>query len=99
MFQSFELQHFANGFLDLHNWQIIDSDFTAEVKAMSIWEAVIKIYEERNLPVARNLMLALMFFCRTRKGYTLQDIISWCDQRLPQFRQYKPDIDKYIPLI
>ncbi len=60
--------------------------------------AVIEAYEKRNLNVAANLVLAILYISK-RHGYSVQNIINSNKQYNPKFAQYEKDIEKYMVLL
>ena len=93
MFQSVELVYalFGNSIIT----KIIDSDF--EEVGVEV-AAVIEAYEKRNLNVAANLMLAMLYISKKWK-YSVQQIINWNKQYNPKYAKYEKDIEKYMVLL
>jgi hypothetical protein len=91
-----------------YQYKIIDSNFekvgvvgvgfgvgAAEV---GVAVAVIDTYEKRNLNVAKNLMLAILYHSK-RCGYSAQQIIKYNKQYNPKFAQYEEELNKYLCLV
>ena len=113
MFISYEYKKYI-GYDDkttLYSWEyeITDSEFgTVEVVITPpatvlappslMGMVVINEYEERNLPVAANLMKAILF---SHKYYNwpIADIIYWNKQGNPKFSKYEKELEKYFSLL
>jgi hypothetical protein len=93
---------------------IEDSDFTETIEMENLkhsgWEAIIRVYEQRNLNVAKNLMRAMVapFYGNNNSSYTdiyliinainainHKDMIEYN----PSFHKYADEIKKYLLLI
>ena len=111
MFQSYEYQkHLGyDAATKEHRYQykIIDSDFeevvvvvevVAFVVAGAVEVAVIDTYEKRNLNVAANLMLVIIYISKEYGG-SVQQIIEWNKQYNPKYAKYEKDIEKYMVLL
>ncbi len=104
MFQSFEYQKYLGYDAAAKEWRwqikIIDSDFeeVAVVVEVGVGVAVIDVYEKRNLNVAANLMLAILYISKNY-GSPVQQIIEWNKQYNPKFAKYEKDIEKYMVLL
>ena len=114
MFQSIEFQKHLGYDADTkeHKWQykIIDSDFedvgvaVAVEVGVGIWvwvgvAAVIEEYEKRNLPVAANLITAILYTHKRHPVYSIQEIIEENRKYNPKFAQYEEDLNKYLCLL
>ena len=64
----------------------------------NIIEKVITLYESKNLPVATNLVRALLFFCK-RNHLSLKYFISWNKGNTSNFAKYEKEIEKYLTLL
>ena len=91
-----------------YQYKIIDSDFEEVAVGVGVgvgvevgcWVAVavIDTYEKRNLNVAANLMLAMLYISK-KWGYSVQEFIDYNKQYNPKFAKYEEDIEKYMVLI
>src|SRR5258708_11925111 len=64
----------------------------------SIMNAVIKVYEKKNLNVAANLIKALLY--QSKISYSsIADIIEYNKKYNPKFAKYEEEINKYLILI
>ena len=91
-------------------YKIIDSDFkevgvalglfvgVAVAVGVEVAVAVIDTYEKRNLNVAANLMLVIIYISK-EYGVSVQQIINYNKQYNPKFAQYEEDLEKYMVLI
>lgn len=93
MYKSFQ-------FLGSRGWKIIDTDFIEEHNSCySLWVSVIKIYERRNLNVAKNLVLAIMHYhYHNQQDSPLQNICNTVFS-IPGVEPYREDIEKYLMLV
>jgi hypothetical protein len=111
MFQSYEyikyLSYDAKTKQYSYQYKIIDSDFeevaveVAEVGVavgVEVEVAVIDVYERRNLNVAANLMLAILYISK-EYGYSVQEFINRNKQYNPKFTKYEKELEKYMVLI
>jgi hypothetical protein len=102
MFISYECQKYL-GYDDKigrhkYQYKIVDSDFEKEIKAgTSIILAVIEVYEKRNLPVAPNLIKAILWLCN-EQNYSINDILDWYGND-PKFTKYEKELEKYLILL
>jgi hypothetical protein len=60
--------------------------------------AVIDTYEKRNLNVAANLMLAILYESK-KYGYSVQQFINWNKQYNTKFAKYEKELEKYMVLL
>jgi hypothetical protein len=112
MFISYNYKEYS-GYKDgKHTWgyEITDSEFgiasgvvSVEKETVHIIEpttAVIQEYSKRNLNVAKNLALALIW---EYKQYpfrrSIQQIIDRNKKHIPPFQQYEDDLNKYLVLL
>ncbi|SRR5258708_10305009 len=107
MFLSFELKpkiyRDVKG-MNGYQYSIIDSDFK-ESRFISTsddnfngWGELIKSYEKRDLPVASNLMKALLWYGK-KHNFNIKELISWNKQYNQKFQQYEEEINKYLILL
>ena len=98
-----------------YQYKIIDSDFeeveivvavevevgVAVAVAVVVVVAVIDVYERRNLNVAANLMLAMLYISK-KWGYSVQEFIDYNKQYNPKFAKYEEEVimrlEKILPL-
>ena len=82
-------------------YTITDSDFVVEHHSFSVWESIIEVYEQRNLPVASNLMRFYFFLCKKNdRNYTASQFLHYCEvYGKDKFTKYKEDLSKYLMLI
>lgn len=81
---------------------IVDDEFGTVVsgdKDPSGWIFVIKVYEERNLPVVPNLMRAIYNWTRRPSNVTMDTVIEWNRQHNIHWHKYGKDIEKYMLLM
>jgi hypothetical protein len=90
---------------------IEDTDFTETIEMENLkhsgWEAIIRVYEQRNLNVAKNLMRAMVanFYGNNNSFYTdIYLIINAINHKdmieyNPSFHKYVDEIEKYLLLI
>jgi hypothetical protein len=114
MFISYEYQKYLgyDNKTKLYNYRykIVDDDFEVidifrlgQVEALEEVKGggtlgVIETYEKRNLPVAPNLIKAILWYC-DKYGYGIKDIICWNKDYNPKFAKYEKDIEKYLLLL
>ena len=103
MFQSYEFQKYL-GYDDAtkeYRWQykITDSDFEEVVVSENSWVAVIEVYEKRNLPVAPNLIAAILYLNKQHPYVSIQEFIEYNRKYNPKFAQYEEDLSKYLSLL
>lgn len=81
--------------------KVIDSDFTQYVNAnssdSSYCNSIIQVYEERDLPVGKNL--ALFFKWYNDEYYNINKHIELCKKQVPYLLKYKDDMEKYLVLL
>ena len=96
-----------------HQYKIIDSDFEdvgvgvgvgvevgGEVGVgVEVEVAVIDTYEKRNLPVAKNLMLAIFYTNKKYPYYSVQQIIEANRNYNNKFAKYEQELNKYLCLV
>ncbi len=114
MFQSFEYQKYLGYDVAAkeYRWQykITDSDFeevevavAVAVAAVEIGVAVIDIYEKRNLNVAANLVLAILYLHKKYPHISIQQIIEDSRKYNPKFAKYEKEVlarlEKLLPLL
>jgi hypothetical protein len=80
-----------------YDFNCLNKDNTARDARSKIVSGIIKIYEKRNLPVAANLALLILY---ETKYYlcSVNDVMIWI-KVCPEYTKYKNDIDKYIILL
>jgi hypothetical protein len=79
----------------------IDTDFEETVEdgsLNSVWPIIVQLYERRNLPVAPNLLKAMMWWKDECHFRTLQSIIN-ANKRYKHWEKYKEEIEKYLLLL
>jgi hypothetical protein len=84
-------------------WKIIDDDFVEIIQDEDIfirWSfaALIKVYEDKNLNVAKNIFL---YFKSVNSNYwSIQNQINNFAIKEPElYLKYKDEIEKYLPLL
>jgi hypothetical protein len=105
--------NYINGGFNYKNpqqkYRIGDSEFETDEIGIGIggggWSdavaglyAIISAYEKRNLPIAANIVRAIIYFNK-KFNYSIPMIIKWNKQLNPKFIQYEKDIEKYLLLI
>jgi hypothetical protein len=106
MFQSFEykktLGYDVKANKHSYQYKIVDSDFEEEgvgfARVIVVGVAIIDTYEKQNLPVAKNLMLAILYYSK-KYGYSVGEVIRWDKQYNPKFAKYEEELNKYMVLI
>jgi hypothetical protein len=92
---------------DICEYELTDSEF-GTVLGSGVWGgiwsdtmvAVIQEYSKRNLNVAANLAVCLVWQHKKYKyGLTIQQIIDFNKRNNPLFLQYEKDIQKYLALL
>jgi hypothetical protein len=92
------------------SYELTDSEFgrvlgiaTATVMGstivVEIGSAVIQEYSKRNLNVAANLAVALVWWQKQHPFFTIQHIIDSNIKYIPSFSQYEIDLQKYMVLL
>ena len=107
MFQSYEYQKYLGTDPETkqgrYQYKIIDSDFEEVVVVVAVLVllgvAVIETYEKRNLNVAANLMLAILWHHKQHPYVSIQEFIEYNRKYNPKFAQYEEAIQKYMVLI
>lgn len=94
--------------LNTFKYKVIDSDFEVVGSRVSGinngWaHAILEVYEERNLPVARNLIRALLFMTYIPLGgraYSKGSMDYWIAQwkRDAKMKPYVKDVERYLLL-
>ncbi len=69
------------------------------VLEVAVGVAVIEVYEKRNLPVAPNLIAAILYLNKLFPYYQIQQIIEANRKHNPKFAQYEEDLNKYLCLL
>lgn len=93
-----------------YDMQIIDDEFVQNVRVSSNVkhmayltvpiQAVIMVYEQRHLPVPRNVARALhLMFTQRANWSTVEEIISENVYFNPLYGKYKTEVEKYLVLI
>ena len=67
--------------------------------SLEIWFAVIEEYNKRNLNVAANLAVAMIWWCKKYKAWSIENIIYLNNKYNPLFSQYEKDLQKYLLLL
>jgi hypothetical protein len=109
MFISYECQKYLgyDNKTKLYNYQykIIDDDFeTIDITGLDsiishvLGSAVIDTYEKRNLPVATNLIKAILWDHKNH-GYNMKDTQYWNKTYNPKFAKYEKELEKYLLLL
>ena len=105
MFQSYKYIKglgYKNG---KYSWEyeLIDSEFGTvsgvEVGVgVGVGVAVIQEYSQRKLNVAKNLMLAFIWYNKKYPNWSIQQMIDYNKKYNPLFPQYEEDLNKYLLL-
>ena len=90
-----------------YQYKIIDSDFEEIVVGVAVGVAVvggvgvavIDTYEKRNLNVAKNLMLAILWHHKKYPYVSVADIVRYNKQCNPKFAKYEEELSKYLSLL
>lgn len=83
-----------NGIKTIYFWMtIIDSDFEESILATSYWEAIVNVYEKRQLNVAANLALAILW----QQNNSINDTKKLATELTNH--KYDEQIEKYLILI
>jgi hypothetical protein len=112
MFISYELKKYLdlkNGECYLE-YQLIDSEFGTVSGicgmvsliyggAIEVVVAVIQEYSKRNLNVAANLAIALIWWWKQYPRWSIQQLIDDNKRCNPLFKQYEEDLRKYLALL
>jgi hypothetical protein len=84
---------------------IVDTDFEINEPVHDKeggWEAIIRVYERKNLNVASNLLRAIMYYCMG-VGQPIVNVFNNIkndkNNTNPNFHKYVDDIEKYLMLI
>ena len=80
-------------------YKIIDTDFEEVTYAFWPEDAVMKVYEARNLPVAKNVMLCLIKMAET-SGVKVSDFVDYENERGHQrWLKYRTDVERLMLLL
>ena len=88
-----------------YEYEIVDTEFTEtavgeEGRAVIVaGTAVINTYSKRNLNVPLNLLLCMRYIEKQYPYSTIEKQIAYNRKYVPNFSQYKQDINKYLSLI
>ena len=101
MFQAYTFKH--DDINKCIHYTIIDTDFVENiilhwVGSGGIGEAVIEVYEKRNLNVSANLVRAFRYFCKTHMN-DINGLIKFNIDRCVKYKKYADDVQKYLMLI
>ena len=79
-------------------YELTDSEFgtVSGINKGFIWRYIIEEYSKRNLNVAANLAIALVWYNNHYPFYSIQDMI---DENKKIFQQYEEDLQKYLLLL
>ena len=80
---------------------IIDSDFEETISInddRGLGRYIIDLYEEKNLPVATNLVLAFQYYIKLY-DVNIGFIISENKKLNPKYTKYEKDVEKYLLLL
>jgi hypothetical protein len=105
MFKAFGTIKYCS-FPSTYEYQIIDSDFeTLEISAVNLSNGesvigmrikiVIECYTKRGLPVAPNVIRALLWHVK-EYHYSLDDMVSWNKKHNPLWHEVEKDIQMYL---
>jgi hypothetical protein len=73
--------------------KIIDSDFEEICNQWSVYDAILDVYERRNLNVAANMAIHI----RQGNEYMLETWNGYKNQK--KFAKYASEVDKYLMLV
>lgn len=97
--------------IGLDRYKIIDSDFEEIVNARRIightiyhWveDAVIDLYEQKGLPVAPNLIKAMIYRSTSNPRIwqsRVEQILAYGVNRNPKFVKYKSELERYMLIL
>ena len=101
MFQSYTYLGYKDG-KSHWEYELTDSDF-GTVSGVGVWDGVgvgvIQEYSKRKLNVAKNLMLAFVWYNKSYPWWPIQEIIDHNKKYNPLFSQYEEDLQKYLLLL
>jgi hypothetical protein len=90
---------------DTWGYELMDSEFgmvSGTVVDTSMVEAVIAViqeYSKRNLNVAANLAIALVWYSKQNPYWSIQEMIYYNKEYNPLFPPYEEDLQKYLVLL
>ena len=111
MFQSYTYKEYLGKKDGKYSWEyeLTDSEFGTvsgvEVgvvvggSEVDVGIAVIQEYSQRNLNVAKNLMLSFIWNNKQYPYYSIQQIIDFNKKYNPLFPPYEEDLQKYLLLL
>jgi hypothetical protein len=83
-----------------HNYKVVDDDFEEDVNANGVIHSVIKVYEQRGLPVVPNIIRVLLYLMDNGSPLTrhMQPLyaINWNKRETPEYERYAKEVDKEI---
>jgi hypothetical protein len=90
----------------LYDWgyKVIDEEFEDiiifQARDESIWPSLVKLYEDRNLPVVPNLTKAIIWWAEPTSGShaSIDEIIKHCKTQ-KFWKTYEEEISKYLILL
>jgi len=107
MFKTIQYIKYFKSENDIHYYliKIIDDDFKEEyigISTVSLLaaraDAVIKCYYSKNLNVAKNLVLFMQDYQLNQNHHIINQIL-WYQEYTSGFKQYLPEINKYLNLL
>ena len=80
--------------------EIIDDDFSCIINSHHIADAIIKIYDKRNLNVAVNLILYVKYLYEgTSQRPDIYQVLLDFENSVPEIIKYREEIQKYLLLV
>jgi hypothetical protein len=102
MFISYKLIKYLDD-KNVYEYELTDSKFGTVFGEIAggvmVWKSVIHEYGKRNLNIAANLAVALVWWQKHSSHLSIKDIIDYNKIHNPHFLQYEEDIQKYLLLL
>jgi hypothetical protein len=107
MFQSYKIGNYLGKKDDYWEYELTDNEFgivvgvhnSCVLYGCGVCSAVIQEYGKRNLNVAANIALALVWGQKQYFDWFIQQIIDDNKEYNQLFQQYEKDIQKYLTLL
>lgn len=82
----------------LRSFKIIDDDFEECIEEYFEIDAVVNVYKNKNLNVAKNLWLYTNYL-KTTNFFTIKQQIKWLMRYNEIYAKYADEIEKYLMLL
>lgn len=100
MFQDYEYIQTMNadGYFRFGSYRIVDDNFEEIIKGERLGNAIITLYESKQLPVVPNLIKAYMLFCK-RRGWKMNDVLILQKENNLEYAKYAEEVERYMLLL